>query len=191
MMSGLYDVRFKYVCATWENVPFAICANGDANKPAHPRSVVIVYMKKLCILGYYLKCTQWRFRSARANVHLIVLGFNDTSTHEGHIVSSPREREKTDRRDSRGDEKDGLGRKREMKESEVTEEIKTFPSTLTCCKDSRPWPTVWQYQLGAPMTKATGHLHLTKPPRANVQADLNLHWGHMSEGTFSVVAAAV
>ena len=29
----------------------------------------------------------------------IVLGFNDTSTLEGHFVSSPREREKTDRRE--------------------------------------------------------------------------------------------
>ena len=36
---------------------------------------------------------------------LIVLGFNDTSTLVGHFVSSPREREKRDRRDSRGDER--------------------------------------------------------------------------------------
>ena len=43
---------------------------------------------------------------------LIVLGFNDTSTLEGHFVSSPREKEKRDRRDSRGDEKEGQGRKR-------------------------------------------------------------------------------
>ena len=35
---------------------------------------------------------------------LIVLGFNDTSTLMGHFVSSPREREKRDRRDSRRDE---------------------------------------------------------------------------------------
>ena len=37
-----------------------------------------------------------------ANLHeliLIVLGFNDTSTLEGHFVSSPREREKRDRRE--------------------------------------------------------------------------------------------
>ena len=34
--------------------------------------------------------------------NLIVLGFNDTSTLEGHFVSSPREREKRDRRESRG-----------------------------------------------------------------------------------------
>ena len=43
------------------------------------------------------------------------------------ILSSPREREKRDRRHSQGDEKEGLGRKRKMNESEETEEIKTFP----------------------------------------------------------------
>ena len=36
-----------------------------------------------------------------------VLGFNDTSTLAGHFVSSPREREKRDRRDSRRDEREG------------------------------------------------------------------------------------
>ena len=58
---------------------------------------------------------------------LIVLGFNDTSTLEGHFVSSPREREKRDRRDSRRDKREGQGRKRSRNESEETEEIKTFP----------------------------------------------------------------
>ena len=58
---------------------------------------------------------------------LIVLGFNDTSTLEGHFVSSPREREKRDRRKSREDEREGQGRKRNRNESEETEEIKTFP----------------------------------------------------------------
>ena len=37
-------------------------------------------------------------------------------------------------------------------------------SILTCCKDSRPCPTVSHYQLGTPVTKATGHLSLTQPP---------------------------
>ena len=60
-------------------------------------------------------------------VDFIVLGFNDTSTLEGYFVSSPREREKRDRRESRGDEREGQGRKRNRKESEETEEIKTFP----------------------------------------------------------------
>ena len=54
---------------------------------------------------------------------LIVLGFNDTSTLEGHFVSSPREREKRDRRDSRRDKREGQGRKRNRNESEETEEI--------------------------------------------------------------------
>ena len=58
---------------------------------------------------------------------LIVLGLNDTSTLVGHFVSSPREREKRDRRDSRIDEREGQGRKRNRNESEETEEIKTFP----------------------------------------------------------------
>ena len=45
--------------------------------------------------------------------HLIVLGFNNTSTIMDHFVSSPREREKRDRRDSRGDEREGQGKKEE------------------------------------------------------------------------------
>ena len=52
-----------------------------------------------------------------------MLGFNNTSTLVGHFVLSPREREK---RDSRGDEREGQGRKRKMNESEETE-VKTFP----------------------------------------------------------------
>ena len=60
-------------------------------------------------------------------VWLIVLGFNDTSTLVGHFVSSPRERERSDRRDSRRDEREGQGRKRKRNESDETEEIKTSP----------------------------------------------------------------
>ena len=36
-----------------------------------------------------------------------VLGFNDMSTLVGHFVSSPREREKRDGMDSRGEEREG------------------------------------------------------------------------------------
>ena len=43
---------------------------------------------------------------------VIELGLNDMSTLVGRFVSSPREAEKRDRRDSRGDEREGLGRKR-------------------------------------------------------------------------------
>ena len=75
-----------------------------------------------------------------------MLGFNDTSTLVGHFVSSPREREK---RDSRGDEREGQGGKRNRNESQETEEIKHSPSTLTCYKDNRSCPTVSQCQLGA------------------------------------------
>ena len=45
----------------------------------------------------------------------------------GDFVSSPRERVKRDRGDSRRDYREGLGRKRNKSESEETEEIKTFP----------------------------------------------------------------
>ena len=55
-----------------------------------------------------------------------MLGFNDTSTLVGHFVSSPREREKRDRRDSRGDEREGQGRKRNRNESKETEETSKF-----------------------------------------------------------------
>ena len=64
------------------------------------------------------------------NSHLPItttLWFNDTLTFVGHFVLSPREREKKDRRDSRGDEREGQGRKRNRNESEETEEIKIFP----------------------------------------------------------------
>ena len=57
-----------------------------------------------------------------------MLRFNDRHAKPcGSFVSSPREREKTDRRDSRGDEREGQGRKRKMNESEDTEEIKQSP----------------------------------------------------------------
>ena len=51
-----------------------------------------------------------------------------------------------------------------MNESEETEEKKLSPSILTCCKDSRPCPTVSQYQLDAPVTQDTLHLCLIQPP---------------------------
>ena len=57
---------------------------------------------------------------------LIVLGFKDTSILVGHFMSSPREREKRDRRDSRGDKRVGQGRKRNRIESKEIEEVTTF-----------------------------------------------------------------
>ena len=49
------------------------------------------------------------------------------STLVGHFVLSPRKREK---RDSRGDEREEQGKKRNRNESEVTEETKTLPLNL-------------------------------------------------------------
>ena len=46
---------------------------------------------------------------------LILLGFKDMSTLVGHFVSSPREREKRDKRASIGDEREGQGRQTGMK----------------------------------------------------------------------------
>ena len=78
-------------------------------------------------------------------------------------MSSPREREKRHRRDRRRDETEGQGRKRNRKESKETEEIKIFPSTITCYKDSRPCPTVSLCQLDAPVSSCNNiyHIYLT------------------------------
>ena len=56
---------------------------------------------------------------------LITMGFNDTSTLAGHFVSSPREREKRDRRDSRRDEREGQ-EERGTGVKVKKQEIKTF-----------------------------------------------------------------
>ena len=57
---------------------------------------------------------------------LFVLGFNDTPALVGHFVSSPREREKRYRRDSK-DERERDRGEGKMNDSQETEEIKTFP----------------------------------------------------------------
>ena len=49
------------------------------------------------------------------------VGFNFTSNLVGHFVSSPKEREKRYRRDSREDERDSQGRKWNRKVSAETE----------------------------------------------------------------------
>ena len=81
-----------------------------------------------------------------------MLGFKDTSTLVGHFVLSSREREKRDRRDSRGDEREGQGRKRNRNESKKTGEIKTLPLYPCLLQDSRSYLTGSQYQLDAPVT---------------------------------------
>ena len=50
-----------------------------------------------------------------------MLGIANTSTIVGHFVSSSRIREKRDRKDSRGHEREGQGRKRNRNENEETE----------------------------------------------------------------------
>ena len=53
-----------------------------------------------------------------ARIKLVFDCVGVTSTLVDHFVSSPREREKRDRRDSRGDEREGWGRKRDKNENE-------------------------------------------------------------------------
>ena len=82
----------------------------------------------LSIQTYRLEQTmKTQIRRTPQGLFLIVLGFNDTLTLVGHFVSPPIEREKRDRSGSRGDNREGQGRKRKTNESEETEEIKTFP----------------------------------------------------------------
>ena len=60
-----------------------------------------------------------------------VIGLNDTSVLLGNFVTFPREREKSDRIYSRGDKREGQGRKNNKNESEDTEEIKKKHSQST------------------------------------------------------------
>ena len=80
-------------------------------------------------------------------------------------MSSPRER------DSRGHEREGQGRKQNRNEREETGEIKTFPSTFMCCKDSKYCPTVSQYQLDAPVSGDSRLLGHAQPPPAKLITD--------------------
>ena len=80
---------------------------------------------------------------------LIVLGFNDTLT----LVVLYRLTENVKKEiEEVVDEREGQGRKKNRNEREGTEEIKSSPSTLTCYKDSKPCPTVSQYQMDVPVT---------------------------------------
>ena len=70
------------------------------------RSIMVVKKKTIYILQHNLFITHYCWDPEhKLCFFFIVLGFNDTSTLEGHFVSSPREREKRDRRESRGDER--------------------------------------------------------------------------------------
>ena len=79
-----------------------------------------------------------------------MLGLNDMSTL-WVILCRLSKKGRKEIEERRRDEREEQGRKRNMNESEEREEIKTFPSTLTCYKDSRPCPTVSQYQLDVPV----------------------------------------
>ena len=79
-----------------------------------------------------------------------MFGFKDTSTHMGHFMSSPREREKRDRRDSRGVEREGQGRKREINKSEETEKITTFPLYLYLLQGEQALPNCKPISVGRP-----------------------------------------
>ena len=90
------------------------------------KSVLSGAMFKAYVIGHYVYPKYLETLTLYQTL-FIVLGFNDNSTLVDHFVSSPREREKRDRRDSRGDERDGQGIKMTINDSEETEEIKTFP----------------------------------------------------------------
>ena len=64
------------------------------------------------------------------------------------------------KRDSRGDEREGQGRKREMNKWRNRRNNNIPPVPLPA---ARTCPTLSQYQLGDPVTKATGHIRLTQP----------------------------
>ena len=70
----------------------------------------------------------------------------------GHFVTSPKGREKRDRRDSRGDEREGQGRKRNRNESEETEEIKTFPQYPYLLKGQQALPNCKPKSVGCLVT---------------------------------------
>ena len=70
------------------------------------------------------------------------------TTHQSLWVILCRFPEKRDRRDSKGDEREGQERKRNRNESEETGEIKTFPLYPYL----RQVSTVSQYQLDALVT---------------------------------------
>ena len=109
-----------------------------------------------------------------------MLGINDTSTLVGHFVLSSIEREKRDRRISRRDEWEGQGKERDREERGTGVKVKKqmklkhSPSTLTCYKDSRPCPTVSQYQVDTPVMGATQDLRTTQPPRQALWQTIHL-----------------
>ena len=70
----------------------------------------------------------------------------------GHFVSSPRVREKRDRRDSKGDKREGQDRKRKMNENEKKkiEEMKTFPLYPYLLQGQQALPNCKPISVGRP-----------------------------------------
>ena len=120
--------------------------------PKAPFGYYLIWNKTMCLIVLI------RLHEIKLDVPwLIVLGFNDTSTLVGHFMSSPREKEKRDRRDNSRDEREEQGKwkwinRRNKNISPLPPPPPHAPSTLTCYKDSRPCPTVSQYQLDALVT---------------------------------------
>ena len=83
-----------------------------------------------CFTSYFHDHSKWSEVEIKISIEF---GFNDTSTFVGHFVSSPREGQKRDRRDSKGDEERDRGGGK-TNESEETEEIKTFPLPLPAAR---------------------------------------------------------
>ena len=109
----------------------------------------------------------------------------------GHFVSSPRVREKRDGRDSRGDEREGQGRKRKMNENEETKEIKTFllydllqgQQALPNCKPisaGRPGDARYMTPLSHPAIPSKRDKQEPLPHCVDIQTDLSLCWSHRS-----------
>ena len=70
---------------------------------------------KLCFPRFKIAlCECQKVCFPRFEMVLCVLGFNDTSTIVGHFVSSPRKREKRNRRDSTNRLKRRTGKKEEQ-----------------------------------------------------------------------------
>ena len=74
------------------------------------RLIVSYMLARNCISinfrSVLLKSQNIKLNLLSLRFRLIELGFHDTSTLVGHFVSSPREREKRDRGDSRRDERE-------------------------------------------------------------------------------------
>ena len=89
-------------------------------------------------------------------------------------MSSPREREKRDRRESRGDEREGQERKRNRNESEETEEIKTFPLYPYPLQGKQALPNCKPISVGCP-----GDVRYTAPSHHPTTPTSNEYPQHM------------